>query len=74
MIQEENQNMSFAQVISILGVILMGSFVTILNQTLMSTALPSIMREFSITATQGQWLTTAYMLINGIMVPITAYL
>ncbi len=40
----------------------------------MSTALPSIMREFSITATQGQWLTTAYMLINGIMVPITAYL
>ena len=74
MIQEEHQNMSFAQVISILGVILMGSFVTILNQTLMSTALPSIMREFSITATQGQWLTTAYMLINGIMVPITAYL
>ncbi|SIN83281.1 drug resistance transporter, EmrB/QacA subfamily [Carnobacterium alterfunditum] len=74
MIQAENQNMSFTQVGSILGVILMGSFVTILNQTLMSTALPSIMKEFSITATQGQWLTTAYMLINGIMVPITAYL
>ncbi|WP_373470662.1 MDR family MFS transporter [Carnobacterium alterfunditum] len=74
MIQAENQNMSFTQVRSILGVILMGSFVTILNQTLMSTALPSIMKEFSITATQGQWLTTAYMLINGIMVPITAYL
>lgn len=63
-----------SQVVSILGVIIMGTFVTILNQTLMSTALPSIMREFSITATQGQWLTTAYMLINGIMVPITAYL
>jgi EmrB/QacA subfamily drug resistance transporter len=63
-----------SQIISILGVIIMGTFVTILNQTLMSTALPSIMREFSITATQGQWLTTAYMLINGIMVPITAYL
>ena len=62
------------QIISILGVIIMGTFVTILNQTLMSTALPSIMKEFSITATQGQWLTTAYMLINGIMVPITAYL
>lgn len=62
------------QVIPILGVIIMGTFVTILNQTLMSTALPRIMSEFSITATQGQWLTTAYMLINGIMVPITAYL
>lgn len=74
MLQTGNQNISFTQVKSILGVILMGSFVTILNQTLMSTALPSIMKEFSITATQGQWLTTAYMLINGIMVPITAYL
>ncbi|WP_156955990.1 MDR family MFS transporter [Carnobacterium pleistocenium] len=74
MIQAKNQNIPSAQVKSILGVILMGSFVTILNQTLMSTALPSIMKEFSITATQGQWLTTAYMLINGIMVPITAYL
>ncbi|WP_051912499.1 MDR family MFS transporter [Carnobacterium funditum] len=62
------------QIASILGVIIMGTFVTILNQTLMSTALPSIMKEFSITTTQGQWLTTAYMLINGIMVPITAYL
>ncbi|MEG0289602.1 MAG: MDR family MFS transporter [Carnobacterium sp.] len=62
------------QVFPILGVIIMGTFVTILNQTLMSTALPRIMSEFSITATQGQWLTTAYMLINGIMVPITAYL
>ncbi|MDN6626844.1 MAG: multidrug efflux MFS transporter [Pisciglobus halotolerans] len=65
---------SFAQIISILGVIIMGSFVTLLNQTLISTALPRIMTEFSITATQGQWLTTAYMLINGIMIPITAYL
>ncbi len=65
---------SFAQIVSILGVIIMGSFVTILNQTLMSTALPRIMHEFSITPTQGQWLTTAYMLINGIMIPITAFL
>ncbi|MGX7393898.1 MDR family MFS transporter [Carnobacterium mobile] len=72
--QIEKEPMQLKQIISILGVIIMGTFVTILNQTLMSTALPSIMREFSITPNQGQWLTTAYMLINGIMVPITAYL
>jgi EmrB/QacA subfamily drug resistance transporter len=70
----EKENYSKRRVLSILGVIVMGSFVTILNQTLMSTALPSIMKEFSITTTQGQWLTTAYMLINGIMIPISAYL
>lgn len=69
--EEKNQK---SQIISILGVIIMGTFVTVLNQTLMSTALPSIMKEFSITAASGQWMTTSYMLINGIMIPITAYL
>lgn len=63
-----------SHIVTILGVIIMGTFVTILNQTLLSTALPSIMNDFSITATSGQWLTTSYMLINGIMIPITAYL
>lgn len=70
----EKEIYSKGQILSILGVIVMGSFVAILNQTIMSTALPSIMKEFSITATQGQWLTTAYMLVNGIMIPISAYL
>lgn len=70
----EKETYSKRQVLSILGVIVMGAFVTILNQTLMSTALPIIMKDFSITAIQGQWLTTAYMLINGIMIPISAYL
>ena len=43
MIQAGNQNMSFTQIRSILVVILMGAIVTILNQTLISTALPRIM-------------------------------
>ncbi|SPC39883.1 Uncharacterized MFS-type transporter YcnB [Carnobacterium divergens] len=70
-VEHEHQK---SHIVTILGVIIMGTFVTILNQTLMSTALPSIMKEFSITAVGGQWLTTSYMLINGIMIPITAYL
>ncbi|WP_239254886.1 multidrug efflux MFS transporter MdrM [Listeria ilorinensis] len=58
----------------ILIVMLMGAFVTILNQTLMNVALPSIMRDFSITASQGQWLSTGFMLVNGVMIPTTAFL
>lgn len=59
---------------SILIVMLMGAFVTILNQTLMNVALPSIMRDFGITASQGQWLSTGFMLVNGVMIPMTAFL
>ena len=58
----------------IIAIIISGGFITILNQTILSPALPSIMREFGITASSGQWLTTGFMLVNGIMVPITAYL
>lgn len=58
----------------IIGVMLSGAFIAVLNQTILSPALPSIMRELHITAVEGQWLTTAFMLVNGIMIPITAYL
>ncbi|MFC6171657.1 MDR family MFS transporter [Loigolactobacillus jiayinensis] len=55
-------------------VLVMGTFLAFLNQTLMNVALPSIMRSFNISAAQGQWLSNGYMLVNGIMVPLTAYL
>jgi EmrB/QacA subfamily drug resistance transporter len=53
---------------------MLGSFVTILNQTILSTALPQIMGYFQVTASTVQWLTTAFMLVNAIMIPLTALL
>lgn len=32
------------------------------------------MEEFNIDVSKGQWLTTAFMLTNGILIPITAFL
>lgn len=57
-----------------IAVLLAAAFVSLLNQTLLLVAMPSVMHEFSVDATMGQWLTTAYMLTNGIFIPITAYL
>ncbi|MDR3072962.1 MAG: MFS transporter, partial [Clostridiales Family XIII bacterium] len=56
------------------GIIIMGGFVSVLNQTVMSPALPSIMRDFHISAAEGQWLTSIFLLVNGLMIPITAWL
>lgn len=58
----------------IVGILLAASFVTLLNQTLIIIAIPPIMHDFQIDASQAQWLTTAFMLTNGILIPITAFL
>ncbi|MFC0557619.1 DHA2 family efflux MFS transporter permease subunit [Halalkalibacter alkalisediminis] len=59
---------------TIVVLLLAGSFIAILNQTLMITAIPPIMDEMGVTANSAQWLTTVFMLVNGIMIPISAFL
>lgn len=58
----------------IIVILFIGAFVAILNETLMNVALPSIMNEFTVKPTAVQWLTTGYMLINGILIPASAFL
>ncbi|KGP92295.1 multidrug MFS transporter [Pontibacillus chungwhensis BH030062] len=55
-------------------VLLSGAFAAILNQTLLATALPNIMADLNLEASTAQWLTTIFMLVNGVMIPITAFL
>ncbi|UQZ84790.1 Multidrug export protein EmrB [Paenibacillus konkukensis] len=57
-----------------LTVLMAGAFVAILNQTLINVAIPHMMNDFNVSATTIQWLSTAYMLVNGVLIPITAYL
>lgn len=58
----------------ILAVMMLGAFVAILNQTLLNVAIPHIMSDLNISASTVQWLSTGYMLVNGIFIPVTAYL
>ncbi|AXZ22709.1 DHA2 family efflux MFS transporter permease subunit [Staphylococcus warneri] len=58
----------------ILAAMLFGMFISILNQTLLNVALPKINTEFNISASTGQWLMTGFMLVNGILIPISAFL
>lgn len=58
----------------IMIVLISGAFVAILNQTLLATALPHIMADLNLDANVAQWLQSIFMLVNGIMIPITAFL
>ncbi len=52
--------------------LIIGMFVAVLNETLMGNALPELMKSFGVSAATGQWLSTAYMLVVGVLVPVTA--
>lgn len=58
----------------ILAVLMIGAFITFLNNTLLNIALPSIMTDLKVGPSTVQWLTTGFMLVNGILIPATAFL
>lgn len=58
----------------IFSVMLAGAVVAFLNQTLINVAIPQMMDRLHISATTADWLTTIFLLVNGIVIPITAFL
>jgi DHA2 family multidrug resistance protein len=60
--------------IPLISVVMLGMFLAILNQTLLNVAIPHIINEMNVEATTAEWLLTGYMLVNGILIPMSAYL
>lgn len=58
----------------LLTVLIIGCFLSTLNQTLLNVALSNFQEVFAVSASTVQWLATGFMLVNGILIPITAYL
>ncbi|MEH7438646.1 DHA2 family efflux MFS transporter permease subunit [Neobacillus drentensis] len=58
----------------IIAILMIGAFIAFLNNTLLNIALPSIMKDLEIEASTVQWLTTGFMLVNGILIPLSAFL
>lgn len=44
------------------------------TQLQLSSALPTMVHEFHISVTTGQWMTSVFQLVMGVMVPLTAFL
>ncbi|MEI3613669.1 DHA2 family efflux MFS transporter permease subunit [Pseudogracilibacillus sp. SO30301A] len=56
-----------------IAILFIGAFAALLNNTLLNIALPTIMTEFSVSPSKVQWVTTSYMLVNGILIPASAF-
>lgn len=62
------------QQLTMVVVILLGALLAVLNQTLLTPALPTIMDHLSVNATTVQWLTSGYSLVEAVIIPLNAFL
>lgn len=58
----------------VINLLLVATFVVILNETLMAVAIPRLMHDLNVTAGAVQWLTTAFLLTVSVVIPVTGFL
>lgn len=58
----------------VLGVVVMGSFMSILDSTVVNIALPKLMAVFATDVHGAQWVLTSYLLALAVVIPLTGYL
>lgn len=59
---------------SVLAVLIIGTFMTILNASLINIALPKMMAVFGVSLDSIQWVVTAYTIALGAAIPLSGYL
>jgi DHA2 family lincomycin resistance protein-like MFS transporter len=74
MIDEIHSRLTEKQRTLIMLPILISGFIAAFNETLLNVAFPQLMSSLNVTISTIQWLSTAYMLTVGIMIPIVAFL
>jgi DHA2 family lincomycin resistance protein-like MFS transporter len=68
-----NPTQSSFHVGAITAVLTISGFFCMLNETVLNMALKNVMSQFDISAITAQWLSTGYMLIMGVSIPISAF-
>ncbi|MET9669379.1 DHA2 family efflux MFS transporter permease subunit [Streptomyces sp. NPDC006475] len=58
---------------AVLRILVLSTFVVLLNETIMVNAIPRLMHEFEVTATAAGWLSTAFMLTMAVVIPVTGW-
>ena len=59
---------------TVIMTLLVATFVVILNETIMGVALPHLMSDLAVSASTVQWLSTAFLLTMGVVIPTTGFL
>jgi DHA2 family lincomycin resistance protein-like MFS transporter len=57
----------------VIRLLVLATFIVILNETIMINAIPNLMGALNITEQTAQWLSTAFMLTMAVVIPITGW-
>ena len=59
---------------AVISVLVVSALIMILNETVLTVALPALMDDFRIGASTAQWLTTGFMLAMAVVIPTTGWM
>ena len=57
-----------------LAIILMGVFMAVLDSSVVNVAIPKLEVDLSASTDQIQWVLTGYMLVSGVVIPVSGWL
>ncbi|WP_084216342.1 DHA2 family efflux MFS transporter permease subunit [Pseudonocardia spinosispora] len=57
-----------------LGVVVVGMFMSVLDTSIVNVAIPNMQKEYGVSLTDIEWVTTAYTLALGVIVPTSSWL
>ncbi|GGU16850.1 MDR family MFS transporter [Nocardioides albus] len=58
---------------AVINLLVLATFVVILNETIMLNAIPNLMNSFGVTEHAAQWVSTAFMLTMASVIPVTGW-
>ncbi|MFF0545102.1 MFS transporter [Nocardia thailandica] len=58
---------------TVIRVLVLATFVVILNETIMINAIPRLMSDLEVTESAAQWVSTAFMLTMAAVIPTTGW-
>lgn len=58
---------------AVITLLVLATFVVILNETIMLNAIPNLMNSFGVTEQAAQWVSTAFMLTMASVIPVTGW-
>ena len=56
----------------VIGVLMVSTFIVFLNEMLLGVALPTLIAEFGVSPSSGQWVTTGFLLTMAVLIPASS--
>lgn len=71
---QSDANNKQLRVVPIMAALLMSGFIGMFSETALNMVMNDLIKEFSISPSTAQWLTTGYLLVLGILIPVSGLL